>query len=104
MTDGLLLRTSVLTLVAETVLLPFWIWAAMSGADASIQKKIYGSGTAELIVLKKEIEDIMKRVKPHEEFRLLWKGISETIKNRLKNPKRWISSNVIRCTHELLDY
>ena len=43
----------------------------MSGADASIQKKIYGSGTAELIVLKKEIEDIMKRVKPHEEFRLL---------------------------------
>ena len=54
----------------------------MSAADAAIQKKIYDSETAALIISNEEMEDIMKIVKLLEESGLLVvKGISETIKN-----------------------
>ena len=35
----------------------------MSAADAAFQSKIYGLGTAALIVSNKEMEDIIKTVK-----------------------------------------
>ena len=54
----------------------------MSAADAAIQKKIYDSETAALIISNEEMEDTMKIVKLLEESGLLVvKGISETIKN-----------------------
>ena len=54
----------------------------MSAADAAIQKKIYDSETAALIISNEEMEDIMKIVKLLEESGLLVvKVISETIKN-----------------------
>ena len=61
--------------------------AGMSAVDVAIQKKIYGSGSTALIILNEEMEDIMKRVKSLEQPRLLIKGISETIKNEVKEQK-----------------
>ena len=52
----------------------------MSAADAVIQKKNYGSGTAGLIISIEQMQDIMKIVKSLEESGLLIKRISETIK------------------------
>ena len=96
MTAGLPLMESVLTPLAKSVLLPLRLSTGMSGADAAIQKKIYGSCTAALINSKEEMENIMKIVKSLEEPGLLIKWISETIKNEAKRTKRMIYFNVIR--------
>ena len=60
MTAGIPLMKSVLTPLAKTVLLPIVLLGGMSAADGAIQKKIYGSGTAALIISNKKMEDIMK--------------------------------------------
>ena len=44
-------------------MIPLGLTAAASGADAAIQKKIFGSGMSALIISNKEINDIMKIVK-----------------------------------------
>ena len=62
-------------------MLPFGLSAGMSAADAAIQKNIYGSSTTELIISKKEMENIMKIVKSFEESGLLIQRINEKIKN-----------------------
>ena len=59
----------------------------MSAADATIQKKIYGSGTTALIISNEEIEDMMKIVKSLEESALLMKRISEIVKNEAQKQK-----------------
>ena len=59
----------------------------MSAADAAIRKKIYGSGTAALIISNEEMEDIIKIVKLLEESWLLVKGIWETTKNETGEQK-----------------
>ena len=45
---------------------------------------MFGSGMTTLIISNEEISDIMKIVKSLEEFGLLIKGVSETIKNEAK--------------------
>ena len=62
-------------------MLPFGLSAAVSTADAAIQKNIYKSGTTALIISNDEVEVIMKIVKLLEESRILIKRISETINN-----------------------
>ena len=57
----------------------------MSAADATIQKKIYGTSTTALIISNEEKGGIMKIDKSLEESGLLIKGISETIKNEATN-------------------
>ena len=84
MTAGLPLMKSVLTPLAESVLLPLGFSEEMSAADAAIQTKIYGSGTTALIISNEEMKDIMKIVKSLEESGPLIKGIKETIKNEVK--------------------
>ena len=59
----------------------------MSVVDAAIQKNIYGSGSTALIISNEEMEGIMKLVKSLEESGLLIKGISEAIKNEVKEQK-----------------
>ena len=76
-----------LTPLAESVLLPFGLSAAMSATDAAIQKTIYGSTTTALLSSNGEMADIKKIVKSLEESGLLIKGISETIKNEAKEQK-----------------
>ena len=87
MTAGLPLMKIVLTLLTKSALIPLRSSAGMSAADATIQKKIYGSGTTTLIISNEEIEDMMKIVKSLEESALLMKGISEIVKNEAQKQK-----------------
>ena len=87
MTAGLPLMKIVLTLLTKSALIPLRSSASMSAADATIQKKIYGSGTTALIISNEEIEDMMKIVKSLEESALLMKGISEIVKNEAQKQK-----------------
>ena len=78
---------NVLKLLAKCVLIPLGLTAGASATDAAIQQKIFGSDAATLIISDEEMNDIMKTVKSLEEFGLLTKGISETIKNEAKKQK-----------------
>ena len=60
---------------------------ASSAIDAGVQKKIYGSGTTNLIISNKEMNDIMKIVQALEDSGILLKGVIKTIKNETKNRK-----------------
>ena len=87
MTTGLPLLENVLTPLAKIVLIPLRLTAAVSATDAAIQKRIFGSGMMALIISNKKMDDIMKIVESLEEFALLIKGISKTIKNEAKDKK-----------------
>ena len=95
MTARLRLIKSVPTLSAKSVLIPLGLSAGIWAADAAIQKKMFGSGrlsdlasrTKALIISNKQMEDIMKIVKPSEKSGLLLKWTSETIKNEVKEQK-----------------
>ena len=54
---------NVLTPLANNILIPLGLTAVESATDATVQKKIYGSGATALIILNEEMEDIMKIVK-----------------------------------------
>ena len=66
MTAGLPLMKNVLIPLAKSILIPLGLTAAASVTDATIQKKIYGSGTTSLIISNEEIEDILKKVQSPE--------------------------------------
>ena len=51
---------SVLKPLAKDVLLQFGLSAGMSTSDAAIQKEIYGSCAATVILCNKEMNDFMK--------------------------------------------
>ena len=48
-------------------MIPLGLIAAVSATNAAIQKKIYGSGTTELIISHEKLEDIMEISKLLEE-------------------------------------
>ena len=77
--------------LAKSVFIPLGLTAAASATDASIQKKIIGSGIAALIIPYEKMNDIMKIVKSLEECDLLIKGVSEAVKNKQKNKKTDLS-------------
>ena len=91
---GLPLIGNVLKPLATSVLIPLGLTAA-SAADAFIYKKMFGSGMwpldlakrTTLIILKKEVNDVMKIVKSLEESGLLIKFVNKTIKNEAKEQK-----------------
>ena len=73
--------------LANSVLIPQGLTAAASAADATIHKKILGSGhNTALIIPNDEIKDILNIVKSLEDSELLL-GVSETIKNEAKEQK-----------------
>ena len=79
---------SLIQSLAKSVLIPLRLTAAVSAADAGIHKKFLGSGhNTTLIILNKEMEDILEIVKSLEDSGLLLKGNSETIKNETKEEK-----------------
>ena len=51
---------NVITPLAKSVLIPLGLTAAASAADAGIHKKILGSGNTTLIILNKDMEDLIK--------------------------------------------
>ena len=73
--------------LAKNILAPLGITAAALVSDAEIQKKIYSSGTIALIISNKEMSDIMKIVQALEDSNVLLKGVTKTIKNKIKKQK-----------------
>ena len=78
---------SVLKPSAKNILKQLGLTTATSTTDATIHKKMLGSGFTTLIISNKEMNDIMKIVKSLEESRLLIKSVSETITNEAKKQK-----------------
>ena len=91
---GLPLRENVLKLSAKSVLIPSGLTGVASATDAAIQKQIFGSGMATLIILNEEINNIMKRVKFLEESGLLIKAVSE-IKTEIKEQEHGFFSMLL---------
>ena len=73
--------------LAKSILIPLRLTASQSVRDATIQNKIYGSGTTTLIISNEEMKDIMKIIKSLEDSGLLIKGVSKTIQNEAKEQK-----------------
>ena len=69
--------------------------AASSAIDASVQKKIYGSGTTTLVISNEEMNDIMKIVQALEDSNILLKGVTKTIKNETKEQKGGFLSMIL---------
>ena len=85
---GLLFIKNVIKPLAESVLIPLGLTAAALAADAGIHKKILGSvNMTTLIVSNDEIEDIIEIVKSLENSDLLLKGVTETVRNEVKEQK-----------------
>ena len=73
--------------LAKNILAPSEITAAASAIDAGIQKKIHGSGTTTLINSNDELNDEIKIVQALEDFNILLKGVTKTVKNKTKYQK-----------------
>ena len=58
----------------------------MSAIDRSMQKKIHCSGV-KLIIEQEDMKDIMKIIKALENYGILLKGVSKTIKNETKEQR-----------------
>ena len=62
--------------------------AAASATDAAINKKILGSGNhTTLIISNNDMQDLLKIVKLLEDSGILLNGITETVKNEVKEKK-----------------
>ena len=70
--------------LAKSVLIQLRLKAATSATDPAIHKKMFGSALA---VSNGEMTNIMKLVESLEEFDLLIKGVSKTIKSEAKEHK-----------------
>ena len=70
--------------IGKNILVPLGLSAAMSATDASIEKKMYGSGSTTLIISNNDLNDLIKLVTALEEHDILLKGASKTIKNNTK--------------------
>ena len=68
-------------------LIPLGLTAVASATDVAIQRKVLGSDMTTLIILNKEIDDIIKIIKSREEPGLVIKGITETTKHEVKEQK-----------------
>ena len=72
--------------LAKNVLAPLGLTAAMSTIDGSVQKKIHGSGV-KLIIEEEDMQDIIKIIKELENSDILFKGVSKTIENEIKEQR-----------------
>ena len=62
--------------------------AAASATDAAINKKILGSGNhTTLIISNNDMQDLLKIVKSLEDSAISLNGITETVKNEVKEQK-----------------
>ena len=72
--------------LAKSVLIPLGLKAA-SATDATIHKRMFGSGMIILIISGEEMNHTMKIAKSLEESGSLTKGVSQTIRNEVKEQK-----------------
>ena len=83
---------NILKPLIKSVFFPLGVTAPISSADVAIHKKMFGSScsldlasrVATLKILNEEMNDIMKKVKSHEESGSLIKGVSEATRNEAK--------------------
>ena len=75
-------------LLVKSVLIPLGLTVTASATDATIHKKMFGSGTTTSIIFNEEMNDIMKIIKYLEEFDLFRKVFSKTIENETKEQKK----------------
>ena len=73
--------------LAKNILAKLGITAAASAMDSGIQKKAHGSETTTLIISNEEMNDITKIVHTLEDFNILLKAVTKTIKNETKEQK-----------------
>ena len=78
------IKLLVILFTIKTVSIPLGLAAAAAVIDTAIPKKMFVSGMTALIIPNEEINDIMKIVKSLEQFCLLIKDVSETIKKEAK--------------------
>ena len=72
------------------------VTAAASPTDAAINKKILGSGNhATLIISNDDMQDLLKIVKSLEDSGILLDGITETVKNKVKEQKDGFKSMLL---------
>ena len=72
--------------LANNVLAPLGLTAALSAIDGSIQKKIHGSGV-KLIVEQEDMNDFIKIIEALENSGILLKGVTKTIENETKEQR-----------------
>ena len=85
---GLPLIKNVITPLAKSVLILLGLTAAASAADAGIHKKILESGGhTTLIISNKDMEDLIKIVKSLEDFGLLLRVVTESVRTEIKEQK-----------------
>ena len=84
---GLPLIKNVITPLAKSVLTPLGLTAAASATDAGIHKKILRSGDTTLIISNNEMEDLIKIVKSLKDSGLLLNGVTESVKNEIKEQR-----------------
>ena len=70
--------------LVKNILARLGLTATASAIDAGIRKKIHGSGTATLIISNEKMNDIIKIVQALEDSNLLLKGVTKTIKKKIK--------------------
>ena len=71
----------------KNILAPLGLSAVMSATVAAIQKKMYRSGMATLIISNDDLDDLIKIITALEEHDILLKGTSKTIENETKEQK-----------------
>ena len=84
--------------LAKHIVASLGIIAAVPAIDTGIQRKIHGSGhpsSTSLIILNKEISDIMKVVQVLEDFNSFLKRVTKTTKNKTKKQKGGILSMLL---------
>ena len=70
--------------LVKNILARLGLTSTVSAIDAGIRKKIHGSGTATLIISNEKMNDIIKIVQALEDSNLFLKGVTKTIKNKIK--------------------
>ena len=85
--NGLSLIENVLKPLPKSVLIPLGLIAKASATNSATHNKMFASRVMTLIISNKEMNDIMKIVKPPEESGLSIKGLRKTIKNEAKEQK-----------------
>ena len=95
---GLPLIKNVITALAKSVLIPLGLTAAASAADAGIHKKKKEeyAGHTTLIISNKDMEDLIKVVKSLDDSRLLLNGVTESVKNEVKEQRGGFLSMLLR--------
>lgn len=74
------------TLLAKSVIVPLWLIVTASATYATIQNKIFGSGTM-LVFSIEDLNDITKIVKSLEDAGLMVKVVTGKVKNEIKQQK-----------------